>query len=72
MNLLQRLFGRRRVRPGDRCPCRHGQVYQTSSPRHGLFLGCTNFVPGGRGCNNAWTIDGRRLPPQARRGARGR
>jgi len=49
-----------RKRPGDRCRCGRGIVYNAHSDIHGDFLGCTAFRT--RGCRYAWTIDGRRLP----------
>ena len=32
-----------RVRPGDRCPCGRGSVYETYSRIYGRFLGCTDY-----------------------------
>jgi hypothetical protein len=55
-----------RVTPGDRCPCGRGAVYQTYSPLHGSFLGCTAY-DGGHGCHHAWKLNGDRLPIAARR-----
>jgi hypothetical protein len=33
-----------RVRPGDRCTCGQGAVYQTYSPIYGQFLGCCHCL----------------------------
>lgn len=55
-----------RVHVGSRCPrpgC-NGRVYQTSSPKYGPFLGCSNYPD----CYAAWTQTGRRLAPGARHG----
>jgi hypothetical protein len=55
-----------RVRPGDRCPCGRGSVYETYSRIYGRFLGCTDY-DGGKGCHYAWKLDGDRLPLASRR-----
>lgn len=47
---------------GDRCPCGRGHIRRTTSRKYGDFLGCTAWRDDGRGCNNAWKLDGRRLP----------
>lgn len=38
--------------------------------RHGNFLGCSNWLPNGFGCNAAWLPDGSRLPPRLPRSTR--
>jgi hypothetical protein len=55
-----------RVRPGDRCTCGQGAVYQTYSAIYGQFLGCTAYGRG-HGCHHAWKLNGDRLPVASRR-----